>query len=176
MLKCYSSVPVQNRQARLYPPHETSWVHRKGVSIEIPVPAWRESPASLPHATHPLIFAWTMTLLKACHNYNDYLEQTPPVTCQKKQFFPLLPSTLWATEHLSLHDKLQISPHTYRRSLQIWDRSKSARWTLYKLHFPYLVRHQSPPGFHCFVLQCRVWAIGNRVIGILVILPWGRRK
>lgn len=198
MLKCNSSVPVQNRQARLYPPHETSWVHRKGVSIEIPVPAWRESPASLPppgqsgtegnlgqnkqrthwaaHATHPLTFAWTMTLLKACNNSNDYLEQTPPITCQKKQFSPLLPFTLWATEHLSLHDKLQISPHTYRRSLQICDRSKSARWTLYKLHFPYLVRHQSPPGFHCFVLQCRVWAIGNRVIGILVILPWGRGK
>lgn len=118
----------------------------------------------------PLIFAWT--LLKTCNNSNDYLEQL----ARKSNSLLYLPLLFCATEHLSLHHKPQISPYRCRRSLQICDRSKSAGWTLYKVHSPYLVRHQSPPGSHCFVLQCRVWAIGNRVIGILVILPLGKEK
>lgn len=104
-----------------------------------------------------------------------YLEWTPSVTSQRKWLSPLPPFHLWPTEHLSLHHKLHNSSHSCRKALQIWDRNKWARGVC-KIYFPYLVRHQSPPGSHCFALQCRAWAIGKRVIDILVTLPWGKEK
>lgn len=125
-------------------------------------------------ATHPLVFVWTVSY-QSLYQFQWLSGESLISPSQQSNCLPCLPSTLWTTEHPTPSQTAQFFLQLQEVFADLGQAQVSSQ-TPQKIYFPYLTGHRSPPGFHCFALQCRTSAVGNRVTDIVVTLPLGGKK